>query len=78
MEAKAATMHCALGNASLRPQPAQLEREAGQDRIADDRLGVLQANGFRARPVHVDFFSQRVDEPAEPGAVIEVLLHLLL
>src|SRR5881296_4493032 len=55
-----------------------VENETGQDRIATDAGGIVQALYRLARTINVNGRFVGIDEPAQLGAVGNVLGHLFL
>ena len=60
------------------PDVFQAKGEAAKDRLAGDFRRVLEILVGVFGAINVDAFFHGIDEPAEPGAVIDVLRHLPL
>src|SRR5438094_3006591 len=60
------------------PDFRDVEHETGQDRIATDAGGIVQALYRLARTINVNGRFVRIDKPAQLGAVGNVLGHLFL
>lgn len=55
---------------------SEIELEARQDRIATDDCGTVEAFRLLARAVNDGQILERIQQPAKPGAVGDVFLHL--
>src|SRR5439155_14175538 len=60
------------------PDFRDVENETGQDRIATDAGGIVKALYRLARTINVNGRSVGINEPAQLGAVDNVLGHLFL
>ncbi len=60
------------------PDFRQPQNEAGQDRSARYRLRLFEAFHFLLRAINVNLLRLRIDQPAQPRALFDVLAHFLL
>src|SRR5207245_9140941 len=56
----------------------EIESETGQDILTTEEVGIFQTLDRAAGPVNVNAFVDRVQQPAKPRAILNVLGHFLL
>ena len=62
----------------IRENFLEIESETGQDVLTAEEVGIFQTLDAAAGPVNVNAFVDRVQQPAKPGAILNVLGHFLL
>ena len=66
----------AVKSAQSLPQLLDVQTKAWQDRIAAERLRILEYFHRLARTVHIGAFVYRVNQLTKPCVVVEIFLHL--